>query len=98
MITYWQDIIEKPVRIKVVAGDHNSFEDLASYMAKTGKMPDFISTDGAEGGTGTTYQEMADSLELLINSGFLILDQNLRKNDVRNEIKIIDSVKFATVN
>lgn len=98
MITHWQDIIEKPVGIKVVAGDHNSFEDLASYMAKTGKMPDFISIDGAEGGTGATYQEMADSLGLPINSGLLILDQTLRKYGVRDEIKIIASGMLATAN
>ncbi|MEO9257475.1 MAG: glutamate synthase-related protein [Crocinitomicaceae bacterium] len=49
MVTHWQDITGKPVGIKVVAGDHNSFEEIASYMAHTGKMPDFISIDGAEG-------------------------------------------------
>ncbi len=98
MITHWQDIIEKPVGIKVVAGDHNSFEELASYMADTGKMPDFISIDGAEGGTGATYQEMADSLGLPINSGLLILDQTLRKYGIRDEIKIIASGMLATAN
>lgn len=98
MVTHWQDIIEKPIGIKVVAGDHNSFEELASYMAETGKMPDFISIDGAEGGTGATYQEMADSLGLPINSGLLILDQTLRKYGIRDEIKIIASGMLATAN
>ena len=98
MVTHWQDITGKPVGIKVVAGDHNSFEEIASYMAHTGKMPDFISIDGAEGGTGATYQEMADSLGLPINSGILILDQTLRKYGIRDEIKIIASGMLATAN
>ncbi len=98
MVTRWQKITEKPVGIKVVAGDHNSFEELASYMAQSGKMPDFISIDGAEGGTGATYQEMADSLGLPINSGILILDQTLRKYGIRDEIKIIASGMLATAN
>src|SRR5699024_5043201 len=58
-VTHWQSITGKPVGIKVVAGDNDSFESLAKYMKETGKEPDFISIDGAEGGTGATYQEMA---------------------------------------
>src|SRR5699024_12279001 len=64
----------------------------------TGKMPDFISIDGAEGGTGATYQEMADSLGLPTNSALLILDQTLRKYGVRDDIKIIASGMLATAN
>src|SRR5699024_9195379 len=88
-VTHWQEISGKPVGIKVVAGDSDSFEDLARYMKETGKKPDFISIDGAEGGTGATYQEMADSLGMPIYSGLYILDQTLRKYGVRNKVKII---------
>lgn len=95
-VSHWQDITGKPVGIKVVAGDNDSFEDLAQYMKETGKKPDFISIDGAEGGTGATYQEMADSLGLPIYSGIYILDQTLRKHGVRQEVKIIASGMLAT--
>lgn len=98
MITHWQEITGKPVGIKVVAGDDHSFDKLASYMKETGQKPDFISIDGAEGGTGATYQEMADSLGLPIFSGILILDQTLRKYGLRDEIKIIASGMLATAN
>lgn len=98
MVTHWQDITDKPVGIKVVAGDNNTFEEMAAYMAESRKMPDFISIDGAEGGTGATYQEMADSLGLPINSGILILDQTLRKYGVRDDVKIIASGMLATAN
>src|SRR5699024_10830323 len=81
-VSHWQDITGRPVSIKVVAGDDDSFEDLAKYMRETGKNPDFISIDGAEGGTGATYQEMADSLGMPIYSGLHILDHTLRKYGV----------------
>lgn len=95
-ITHWQEITGKPVGIKVVAGDNNSFEDLARYMAKTGLHPDFIAIDGAEGGTGATYQEMADRLGLPIYSGIQILDQTLKKYGVRDKVKIFASGMLAT--
>ena len=95
-ITHWQEITGKPVGIKVVAGDNNSFEDLARYMAKTGLYPDFIAIDGAEGGTGATYQEMADRLGLPIFSGIHILDQTLKKYGVRDKVKIFASGMLAT--
>jgi len=95
-VTHWQDISGKPIGIKVVAGDSDSFEELARYMKVTGKNPDFISIDGAEGGTGATYQEMADSLGMPIYSGLYILDQTLRKYGVRNKVKIIASGMLAT--
>ncbi|GGA71773.1 FMN-binding glutamate synthase family protein [Ornithinibacillus halotolerans] len=98
LIRHWQEITGKPVGIKVVAGDEYSFDNLASYMKETGEAPDFISIDGAEGGTGATYQEMADGLGLPIYSGILILDQTLRKYGVRDDVKIIASGMLATAN
>src|SRR5699024_11002401 len=76
----------------------DSFEELGKYMQDTGKRPDFISIDGAEGGTGATYQEMADSLGMPIFSGLYILDQTMRKYGVRDDIKIISSGMLATAN
>src|SRR5690625_2965531 len=84
-VTHWQEITGKPVGIKVVAGDNYTFDDLANHMKETGEHPDFIAIDGAEGGTGATYQEMADSLGIPIYSGIHILDQTLRKHGVRSE-------------
>src|SRR5690625_1483367 len=95
-ITHWQEITGKPVGIKVVAGDNNSFESFARHMKKTGQGPDFIAIDGAEGGTGATYQEMADSLGLPIYSGIHILNNTLRKYGVRDQVKIFASGMLAT--
>lgn len=96
LIKNWQTLTGKPVGIKVVAGSELSFEELAAYMAKTGEGPNFISIDGGEGGTGATYQEMADSLGLPIYSGLQILDKTLRKHNVRDRVIIISSGMLAT--
>lgn len=96
LVTHWQEITGKPVGFKLVAGDQYAFEELAQYMQETGKHPDFITIDGAEGGTGATYQEMADGLGLPIYSGIHILDQTLKKYGMREHIKIFASGMLAT--
>src|SRR5690625_4009589 len=95
-LTHWQEITGKPVGIKVVAGDESSFEELAKYMKDTGKHPDFIAIDGAEGGTGATYQEMADGLGLPIFSGVHILHNTLLRHGVRDNVKFFASGMLAT--
>ncbi|RWR12588.1 FMN-binding glutamate synthase family protein [Siminovitchia fortis] len=84
----------KPVGIKIVIGGNDSAKELAKYMSETGRGPDFITIDGAEGGTGASYQELADSVGLPIKSGLLILVSTLKKYGVRNRVKIIASGKL----
>lgn len=86
----------KPVGIKVVIGGKEDAEELASFMEETGKGPDFISLDGAEGGSGATYQDLADSVGLPLKSALILLDDALKKHGVRDEVKIIASGKITT--
>lgn len=96
LIKRWKELTGKPVGIKVVAGSEDSFEELALYMKETGEGPDFITIDGGEGGTGATYQEMADSLGLPIRSGLQILQDTLVRHGIRDRVKIIASGMLAT--
>ena len=86
----------KPVGIKVVIGGQEDAEELASFMRETGMGPDFISLDGAEGGSGATYQDLADSVGLPLRSAIVLLDDALRKYEVRDQVKIIASGKITT--
>lgn len=86
----------KPVGIKIVIGGREDAEELASFMHETGKGPDFISLDGAEGGSGATYQDLADSVGLPLKSALVLLDDALRKYEVRDQVKIIASGKITT--
>ena len=84
----------KPVGIKIVIGGNDSVKELAKYMSESGRGPDFITVDGGEGGTGASYQELADSVGLPIKSGLLILNATLKKYSVRDRVKIIASGKL----
>ena len=65
-------------------------------MHETGLGPDFISLDGAEGGSGATYQDLADGVGLPLRSALILLDDALRKFEVRDRVKIIASGKVTT--
>ncbi|GEL78402.1 FMN-binding glutamate synthase family protein [Tenuibacillus multivorans] len=91
-----RDVAGKPVGIKIVVGQQRDVDDLARAMKETGKAPDFISVDGGEGGTGATYQELADSVGLPIKSAIPILHQALIDHNVRDRVKIIASGKLFT--
>lgn len=64
---------EKPVGIKIVPGSRKDLEDLISCMSSSGKLPDFITIDGSEGGTGASFHELADSVGLPILTGLPLL-------------------------
>ena len=84
----------KPVGIKIVMGGSDSADELAKYMSESGGGPDFITVDGGEGGSGATYQEMADSMGMPIKSGIIYCDDALRKFGVRHKVKLFASGKL----
>src|SRR5699024_4042386 len=56
----------KPVGMKVVIGGRSEAESIAKEIKRLNLSPDFITIDGGEGGTGASYQELADSVGLPI--------------------------------
>jgi glutamate synthase domain-containing protein 2 len=86
----------KPVGIKVVIGGPGFLDDFAATMARRGDGPDWITVDGGEGGSGATYQEMADSMGLPVRSGIVEADDSLRRHGVRERVKIIASGKLTS--
>lgn len=89
-----RELTGKPVGMKVVIGSRHEADELAKHIKNTGKGPDFITVDGGEGGTGATYQELADSVGLPIKSALPLLDYALKKYGVRDQVKIIASGKL----
>ncbi|MDP4085855.1 MAG: FMN-binding glutamate synthase family protein [Bacillota bacterium] len=84
----------KPVGMKIVIGSMYEADELAKQMKETGKGPDFITVDGGEGGTGASYQELADSVGLPIKSALPLVNNALIKYGVRDRVKIIASGKL----
>ena len=89
-----RDLGGKPIGIKVVMGGPDSADDLCQYMAETGCGPDAITVDGGEGGSGATYQEMADTMGLPVKSGLIYMDNALRNYGVRDRVKVFASGKL----
>ena len=86
----------KPVGIKLVVGNLNDLHDLVTYMATSGKHPDFITIDGGEGGTGASFQELADAAGLPLKSALPYLHQLLVAHGIRDRIKLFASGKLIS--
>ncbi|WP_221566610.1 FMN-binding glutamate synthase family protein [Alkalihalobacillus sp. TS-13] len=91
-----RDVGGKPVGIKMVVGNTDDFERLVAYMAETGKHPDFITVDGGEGGTGASYQELADSTGIPIKTALPFVHDTLERYGIRAKVKIFASGKLLT--
>lgn len=89
-----REVSGKPVGIKMVIGNEEMFEDFVAYMAISNRYPDFITIDGGEGGTGATYQAMADSVGLPIKPALMIAQRLLKKYGIRDKITLIASGKL----
>lgn len=99
LFQFMEDVREhagKPVGMKVVIGSHHEADEVARQIKETGKGPDFITIDGGEGGTGASYQELADSVGLPIRAALPLVDHALKKHGVRDQVKIIASGKLFT--
>ena len=89
-----RDVSGKPVGLKMVIGSEETFEEFVAYMDRTKRYPDFITIDGGEGGTGATYQAMADSVGLPIKPALMIAQRILKKYGVRDKVTLIASGKL----
>ncbi|RDI41024.1 FMN-binding glutamate synthase family protein [Falsibacillus pallidus] len=91
-----REIGGKPVGIKIVVGNLDDLEAFAKDMKESGKGPDFITVDGGEGGTGASFQELADAAGLPIRAGLPLVHDMLTKYGVRDRVKIFASGKLLT--
>lgn len=74
LIEKLRDVGQKPVGIKLVAGNPEELQELFFYMQKSGQHPDFITIDGSEGGTGASFYELDDTVGLPIMTALPIVD------------------------
>jgi glutamate synthase domain-containing protein 2 len=98
MVQFIEDMAEQtgvPVGIKSAVGKTEMWEELAQYMAKTGKGPDFITIDGGEGGTGAAPHAFADHVSLPFNFGFTKIYKIFQKYDLTDKIVFIGSGKLG---
>ena len=86
----------KPIGIKLCVGRKDEFAQLCKTMKTIGIYPDFITVDGAEGGTGAAPLEFTDSVGLPLLPALRFVDQTLKEVGLRDQIKVIASGKVLT--
>ena len=86
----------KPIGFKLCIGRTEEFIELCEVMKSEGIWPDFITVDGAEGGTGAAPLEFADSVGVPLEPALIFVQSTLKKYGLRDEIKVIASGKVLT--
>lgn len=86
----------KPIGFKLAIGVHSEFLSICKAMLKTNILPDFITVDGAEGGTGAAPLEFADHLGDPLNEALIFVHNALTGIGLRKHIRIIASGRVAT--
>jgi len=85
----------KPVGFKICIGEAREFFAICKAMTETGIVPDFITVDGGEGGTGAAPQEYSDHLGMPLREGLIIVHNALVGIGVRDDVRIAASGKRA---
>ncbi|WP_214825914.1 FMN-binding glutamate synthase family protein [Exiguobacterium algae] len=91
-----REIGGKPVGIKLVVGKLEDIESLVIEMAASNRVPDFITIDGSEGGTGATYLELADTVGLPLKAALPFVHRLLVEHGLRDRVKLFASGKLIT--
>ncbi len=98
MVNRVRDVTGKPTGFKMVIGKPSHLDELLSAVTKRGIAfaPDFITVDGAEGGTGAAPMALIDSVGLSLKESLPLMVDKLNQYGLRDRIKVIASGKLVT--
>jgi len=86
----------RPVGVKICWGKDDDFEGLLSVGAQKGCLPDFITIDSNDGGSGAADAELMTDVGVPLFHGICAADRILKNAGMRNEVKIISSGGIAS--
>jgi len=86
----------KPVGFKLCLGRKSEFMAIVKAMLKTGIYPDFITIDGAEGGTGAAPVEFSNRLGVPCLEATYYIHQVLTGAGLRDDIRLISAGHTAS--
>lgn len=86
----------KPIGFKLCIGETREFEMICQEMITQNCYPDFITIDGAEGGTGAAPLEFADGVGMPLEPGLIFVNKTLVRFGIRDKIRIISSGKIIS--
>jgi glutamate synthase domain-containing protein 2 len=100
MVTFIQKIRAlsdgKPIGIKLCLGQKDEFEQMIKTFSEKQNFPDFITIDGAEGGSGAAHMESLHWAGTPIVEAIHFADAMLKKYDLRKEIKLMAAGKIIS--
>lgn len=86
----------KPTGFKLCIGSRQEFMAICKAMLETEIYPDFITIDGAEGGTGAAPVEFTDFVGVPLNEGLVFVHNALVGLGLREHVKLIAAGKITT--
>ncbi len=86
----------KPIGFKLCIGDTKEFEKICQEMIAQNCYPDFITVDGAEGGTGAAPLEFSDGVGMPMEPALIFVNKTLIDFNIRSKIRIICSGKIIS--
>jgi glutamate synthase domain-containing protein 2 len=86
----------KPIGFKLCVGKRREFFAICKAMLETGILPDFITVDGGEGGTGAAPLEFSNSVGTPLIEGLVTVQNALVGFGLRDKIKVIASGRVLT--
>jgi glutamate synthase domain-containing protein 2 len=86
----------KPVGFKICIGEKTEFLEICRAIAGLGIYPDFITVDGAEGGTGAAPLEFTDHLGMPLYDALAFVKQALTEFKLTDHVRIIAAGKIIT--
>lgn len=98
MIAHVRDITGKPAGLKMVLGAYGWLDELCEEILRRGPQhaPDFITLDGAEGGTGAAPMSLMDNMGMPLHESLPLLLNKLIEHGLRSRIRVIASGKLIT--
>ena len=86
----------KPIGFKLCIGSTQEFEAICYEMINQNCFPDFITVDGAEGGTGAAPLEFSDGVGMPIEPALIFVNKTLVTLNIRQHMRLICSGKIIS--
>lgn len=98
MVNHIRKVTGKPTGFKMVVGAPTQLDQLFSVIRKRGldSAPDFITLDGAEGGTGAAPMALIDSVGMSIRESLPLVVDKLKIYGLRDRVIVIAAGKLIT--
>lgn len=85
-----------PIGIKLCVGKPGEVASMCRAMIEMDNGPDFITVDGAEGGTGAAPPELTNSVGLPLEEGLVVVRNLLEGAGLRDRVRVAASGRVAT--